>query len=52
MIEPIKREVGFSLTRENITVTLTDIPLTFNTHNTERQIVKVHINKLKVHHSS
>ena len=30
--------------RENITFTTTDIPSTINTHNTELQIVKIHIN--------
>ena len=30
-----------------ITFTTTDIPLTINTHNTELQMVKVHINNTK-----
>ena len=33
--------------RDNITFTTTDIPSTINTHNTELQIVKVHINNTK-----
>ena len=33
--------------RDNITFTTTDIPSTINPHNTELQIVKVHINNTK-----
>ena len=33
-----------TLIRDNITFTTTDITSTINTHNTELQIVKVHIN--------
>ena len=33
-----------TLIRDNITFTTTDIPSTINTHNTELQMVKVHIN--------
>ena len=33
--------------RDNITLTTTDIPSTINTHNTELQMVKVHINNTK-----
>ena len=33
--------------RDNITFTTTDIPSTINTHNTELQMVKVHINNTK-----
>ena len=36
------------LIRDNITFTTTDIPSTINTHNTELQIVKVHINNTKL----
>ena len=36
-----------TLIRDNITFTTTDIPLTMNTHNTELQMVKVHINNTK-----
>ena len=36
-----------TLIRDNITFTTTDIPSTINTHNTELQMVKVHINKTK-----
>ena len=36
-----------TLIRDNITFTTTDIPLTINTHNTELQMVKVHINNTK-----
>ena len=36
-----------TLIRDNITFTTTDIPLTINTHNTELQMVKVHINNIK-----
>ena len=36
-----------TLIRDNITFTTTDIPSTINTHNTELQIVKVHINTTK-----
>ena len=36
-----------TLIRNNITFTTTDIPLTINTHNTELQMVKVHINSTK-----
>ena len=32
-----------TLIRDNITLITTDIPLTINTHNTELQMVKVHI---------
>ena len=35
------------LIRGNITFTTTDIPSTINTHNTELQMVKVHINNTK-----
>ena len=35
------------LIRDNITFTTTDIPSTINTHNTELQMVKVHINNTK-----
>ena len=35
--------------RENITFTTTDIPSTINTHNTELQVVKVHINNSRQH---
>ena len=39
---------GFiTLVRDNITFTTTDIPSTINTHNTELQMVKVHINNTK-----
>ena len=37
----------FTLLRDNITFTTTDIPWTINTHNTELQMVKVHINNPK-----
>ena len=36
-----------TLIRDNITFTITDIPSTINTHNTELQMVKVHINNTK-----
>ena len=36
-----------TLIRDNITFTTTDMPLTINTHNTELQMVKVHINNTK-----
>ena len=36
-----------TLIRDNITFTATDIPLTINTHNTELQMVMVHINNTK-----
>ena len=36
-----------TLIRDNITFTTTDIPSTTNTHNTELQMVKVHINNTK-----
>ena len=36
-----------TLIRNNITFTTTDIPSTINTHNTELQMVKVHINNTK-----
>ena len=36
-----------TLIRDNITFTTTDIPSTINTHNTELQMVKVHINNTK-----
>ena len=36
-----------TLIRDNITFTTTDIPSTINTHNTEHQMVKVHINNTK-----
>ena len=36
-----------TLIRDNIIFTTTDIPSTINTHNTELQIVKVHINNTK-----
>ena len=36
-----------ALIRDNITFTTTDIPSTINTHNTELQMVKVHINNTK-----
>ena len=36
--------VLITLIRDNITFTTTDIPSTINTHNTELQMVKVHIN--------
>ena len=36
-----------TLIRDNITFTTTDIPSTFNTHITELQMVKVHINNTK-----
>ena len=36
-----------TLIRDNITFTTTDIPLTINTHNTELEMVKVHINNTK-----
>ena len=36
-----------TLIRDNITLTTTDIPSTINTHNTELQMVKVHINNTK-----
>ena len=43
-----KAEVGLiTLIRDNITFTTTDIPSTINTHNTELQMVKVHINNTK-----
>ena len=38
---------NFTLIRDNITFTTTDIPSTINTHNTELQMVKVHINNTK-----
>ena len=37
----------FTLIRDNITFTTTDIPSTINTHNTELQMVMVHINNTK-----
>ena len=40
-------KAGDGLIRDDITFTTTDIPLTINTHNTELQIVKVHINNTK-----
>ena len=40
-----RQEVGSSHSLANITFTTTDIPSTINTHNTELQMVKVHINK-------
>ena len=43
-----KAGCGFiTLSRDNIAFTTTDIPSTINTHNTELQIVKVHINNTK-----
>ena len=36
-----------TLIRDNITFTTSDIPSTINTHNTELQMVKVHINNTK-----
>ena len=36
-----------TLIRHNITFNTTDIPSTINTHNTELQMVKVHINNTK-----
>ena len=36
-----------TLIRDNITFTTTEIPSTINTHNTELQMVKVHINNTK-----
>ena len=36
-----------TLTRDNITFTTTEIPSTINTHDTELQMVKVHINNTK-----
>ena len=36
-----------TLIRDTITFTTTDIPSTINTHNTELQVVKVHINNTK-----
>ena len=36
-----------TLIRYNITLTTTDIPSTINTHNTELQMVKVHMNNTK-----
>ena len=36
-----------TLIRDNITFTTTDIPTTINTHNTELQMVNVHINNTK-----
>ena len=36
-----------TLIRDNITCTTTDTPSTINTHNTELQMVKVHINNTK-----
>ena len=36
-----------TLIRDNITFTTTDIPTTLNTHNTELQMVMVHINNTK-----
>ena len=36
-----------TLIRDKITFTTTDIPSTINTHNTELQMVKVHINNTK-----
>ena len=36
-----------TLIRDNITFTTTDIPSAINTHNTELQMVKVHINNIK-----
>ena len=36
-----------TLIKDNITFTTTDIPSTINTHNTELQMVKVHINNTK-----
>ena len=36
-----------TLIRDNITFTATDIPSTINTHNTELQMVKVHMNNTK-----
>ena len=36
-----------ALIRDNIAFTTTDIPLTINTHNTELQMVMVHINNTK-----
>ena len=36
-----------TLIRDNITLTTTDIPTTINTHNTELQMVKVHIYNTK-----
>ena len=36
-----------TLIRDNITFTTTDIPSTINTHNTELQMVKIHINNTK-----
>ena len=42
------QEVGvITLIRDNITFTTTDIASTINTHNTELQMVKVHINNTK-----
>ena len=51
-IETIKlgyknRNPWITLIRDNITFTTTDIPSTINTHNTELQMVKVHINNTK-----
>ena len=37
----------FALIRDNIKFTTTGIPSTINTHNTELQMVKVHINNTK-----
>ena len=36
-----------TLVRDNIALTITDIPSTINTHNTQLQMVKVHINNTK-----
>ena len=36
-----------TLIRDNITFTTSDIPSTINTHNTELQMVKVHMNNTK-----
>ena len=36
-----------TLIRDNITFTTTNIPSTINTHNTELQMVKLHINNTK-----
>ena len=39
-------KAGGGLIRDNITFTTTDIPSTINTHNTELQMVMVHINNI------
>ena len=46
-MESVSHTGLITLIRDTITFTTTDIPSTINTHNTELQMVKVHINNTK-----